>query len=248
VTCHDPHKATGNGSDLPGHGDTQLRYKLVVNSPPSDLLVDATNPARFGLCGQCHHARRDSAGTGTGSDTWQKNSRPPHHSHQANVVNGEMAVPPGLPSIRPNQQHAHSFTSRSCATCHVTISDFPANPGVDSPTDSGHRFEVDSKSCAECHPAAQNITARLAGLQAGIESRLAGVKARLDAAVPPTANGLSGWEYTSNNSQAKQAALSENVRKVRFIYYYVSFDGSGGAHNPSYVKDLLTYAELVALP
>ncbi len=247
ATCHDPHKATGLGSQIPGHGDTQLRYALVVNSPPSDSIADAANPARFGICGQCHHARKDSAGTPTGSDTWQKTSRPPHHSHQANMLNGEMMSPPNG-SIRPNQQFVHGFTERSCATCHVHVEDFPTTPGVDSPTDSGHRFEVDIKTCIACHPAPQDITARLASLQASIATRLAGIKARLDAAVPPTANGLPGWEYGSNNSQVKQSSLSDNVKKVRFIYYYIDYDGSGGAHNPPYTKDLLTWAEVIPLP
>jgi len=34
---------------------------------------------------------------------------------------------------------------------------------------------------------------------------------------------------------------------VRYIYYFIINDGSGGAHNPAYVKELLTYAELVTL-
>ncbi len=247
VTCHDPHLATGLGSELSGHSDTQLRYPLVVNSPPSDVLAAATNPNRFDLCGQCHHARRDSAGTGEGSDTWARTSRPPHHSPQANVLNGEMPIPPGTTSIRPNAQHAHSFTTRGCATCHLRVAEFP-DPLAGSPTDSGHRFEVNVGGCAECHPASQNIVARLASLQTSITSRLAGIRSRLDEAVPPTENGLPGWEYASTNREASQASLSDTIKKVRFIYYYVSYDGSRGTHNPAYVKDLLTYAELVALP
>lgn len=249
ATCHDPHKATGLGSQLPGHGDTQLRYPIAVNSPPSDVLVEATNPARFNICGQCHHARRDSAGTATGSDTWQRTSRPPHHSNQANTVNGEMPIPPGTASIRPNQQHAHSFTDRQCATCHMQVEESP-DPTLATPTDSGHRFEVHLAGCTAlgCHPAPQNIAARLTSLRASVQSRLSGVRARLDVAVPPTANGLPGWEYGSENAQALQAGLSDNVKKVRFIYYFIRNDGSGGAHNPAYVKDLLTYAELVTLP
>ena len=125
----------------------------------------------------------------------------------------------------------------------MEVEDFPTTPGVDNPTDSGHRFEVNTVGCAECHPVGQNISARLSSLQASIESRLAGIKARLDAAKPPTANGLPGWEYTSTNSQVSQASLSDNIKKVRFVYYFITYDGSGGAHNPVYVKDLLTYAE-----
>ncbi len=247
ATCHDPHKATGLDSDVEAGRDFQLRYALIVNSPPSDALADATNPARFNICGQCHHARADSPPTAAGSDPWQRTSRPPHHSPQANMLNGEMPIPPGTTSIRPNQQHAHSFTARQCATCHMRFVEAD-NPTDSNPVDSGHRFDVNIAACSDCHPAAQNISARLESLQTSIQTRLAGVKGRLDAAVPPTANGLPGWEYTSNNNQASQAALSDNIKKVRFVYYYISNDGSGGAHNPAYVKDLLTYAELVALP
>lgn len=231
--CHDPHKATGLGESLTGTQDSQLRHALVVNPAPSDVEADATNAARFGLCGQCHHTRP--------GDTWQKTSRPPHHSPQANMLNGEMATPDGV-SIRPNQQHAHSFTDRACATCHMFRVD-PAEPSEEEPTVSGHTFAVNYASCVACHPLTQNIQARTESVQASITSRLAGIKARLDAVT-----GTDGWEYASNNQAVDQNSLSDTIKKVRFIYYYVQYDGSLGIHNPAYTKDLLTYAELVALP
>lgn len=242
--CHEPHAATGLGSERPDRLDTQLRYPLVRVSTPSDVLTDATNPERFGICGQCHHARRDAEASATGSDTWQKTSRPPHHSVQANVVNGEMPIPPGTQSLVGNRQHAHSFTARACSTCHMHPEPQP-NPMQPDATTSGHEFQVNLASCllSGCHPSGQNIEARMTSLQADTQNRLDALRARLDAAY-----GVNGWVYANENPAIDQAALSDEALQARFILYYIEYDGSMGMHNPNYVDRLLTYASFLPLP
>lgn len=238
VTCHDPHRATGLGAALTGHQDTQLRHALVVNSAPSDLEADTINPERFGLCGQCHHTRA--------GDHWKKTARPPHYSHQANMLNGEMMVPPGTPSLVSNRQHAHTFTARSCATCHM-YREQSDNPNDVTPTISGHTFEVNLAGCiaSGCHPGGQNIAGRTEALQTDTKNRLEALRLRLEQVHPNK-----GWEFTSNGgpNAGGQAALSDNVKQVRFIYHYVYADGSFGLHNPSYTDRLLTYAQFLPLP
>ncbi len=242
ATCHNPHKATGMDSGVEEGRDFQLRYELVKNSAPSDDLADATNPERFNLCGQCHHARSNTALTGSGSDTWQRTSRPPHHSPQANMLNGEMPIPPGTDSLVANRQHAHSFAARQCATCHMPFLEPEGDITEENVVDSGHTFEVNLVGCNECHSASQNIQARLDGLKATTQSRLENIKERLDAKY-----GVDGWEYGSNNEAVDQSKLPDSCKQVRFIYYYVLYDGSSGAHNPTYVDALLTYAVLLPL-
>lgn len=237
ATCHDPHKATGNGSSV-ASGDSQLRYPLVVNSTPSDVEADATNPERFGLCGQCHHTR--------GGDHWKKTSRPPHHSPQANMLNGEMAIPAGTTSFVTNRQHAHSFTERSCATCHMHPVELD-EPTDENPNDTGHTFEVNLAACAECHSASQNIAARLASLKASTQARLDAIKARLDAAYGVT-NGVGNWDFANTNKAVAQDKIPDEAKQVRFAYYFVAYDGSLGTHNPSYTDRLLTFAEFQTLP
>jgi hypothetical protein len=233
VTCHNPHKATGLGSSPDGHTDTQLRYALLKNSPPSDVEADTINPDRFGLCGQCHHARS--------GDHWKKTARPPHHSVQANMVNGEMMRPAGTSSLVTNRQHAHSFTERSCATCHMHREQ--GQPGDLAVTPSGHDFEVNLDSCVDCHPASQNIAGRLTALQNSTQARLDAIKARLD-----NTYGAGVWDFANNPNAADQSRIPDEAKQVRFIHYYVSYDGSLGMHNPSYSDRLLTFAEFQTLP
>lgn len=231
VTCHNPHEATGLGTSLDGHTDTQLRYELTRISPPSDVEADTSNPNRFGLCGQCHHTRS--------GDHWQKTSRPPHHSPQANMLNGEMMRPPGTVSLVANRQHAHTFAERACANCHMHREQ--GQPGDLTPTPSGHDFVINFDGCRDCHPPAQNIESRTNIYQATTQSRLDGLKASLDAKY-----GDGVWDFGNNPNAADQARIPDATKQVRFIYYYVSYDGSLGVHNPSYTDRLLTYAEFEA--
>jgi len=238
ATCHDPHKATGLGAKLEGHQDTQLRHALVVNSPPSNVEADTTNPDRFGLCGQCHHTRS--------GDHWKKTSRPPHHSHQANLLNGEMTMPAGTTPLVASRQHAHSFTERGCATCHMYREE-AADPSEETPNIAGHTFEVNYGGCAGCHPASQNIVARTQSMQASTQARLDAIKARLDQVYGVT-NGVGNWDFAHVNQAVDQSKIPDEAKQVRFIWYYVDYDGSLGIHNPSYVDRLLTFAEFQNLP
>jgi len=236
VNCHDPHAVTNNGTSLAGHIDTQLRFPLVVNPPPADAITQASDPDRFGLCGKCHLVRDD--------DVWTKTARPPHHSMQSNMLNGEMPVPDGTAQLVINRQHAHTFTERGCATCHMYREE-AAPASAEAPNTSGHNMEMNLQSCLPCHPPTQNIQARLSALQDSVTARLNNIRSRLDGAV-----GANAWEYTSNGgpNATGQAALSDNVKQVRFVYYYILYDGSLGTHNPAYTDRLLTFAEFLPLP
>lgn len=239
VTCHDPHKQTGHGFNPPAGHDTQLRYPLVTVPTPSNVEADAINPDRFNLCGQCHHTRS--------GDHWKKTSRPPHHSHQVNMGNGEMALPAGSAPLAVGGAHYHfAATDRQCATCHMKKVE-QSSPTDDNPNDTGHTFEVNVSACSDCHPSV-NPNTLMTTLQNRVKARLESIKARLDAKAGQAANW---WEFTSNGgpsgAQASLGGLSaedtDRVKQIRFCYYFVDYDGSLGIHNPHYTDALLDKAE-----
>ena len=225
--CHDPHQRTGNATEPPDGRDFQLRYPEVVSPTPTNTVDAATNPTRFNLCGQCHHSR---------GREWTATTRGPHHSVQANVYAGEMPVPEDTPPLVPSRVSVHSFASEQCATCHMYREDFMSDQ---APAISGHTFDVNTNSCATagCHPSMAQAEAALTTLNTEMQGRLDDIEMRLGD--PAT------WEYIAGGGPDAdgQAMLSDEVKKIRFIYHYVLSDGSLGMHNPDYVRDLLIEAD-----
>jgi hypothetical protein len=249
VVCHEPHKATGLGSTADEGRDSQLKFALVAKPTPSNTIADATNSTRFNVCGQCHHLRRDTKGTDTGSDTWKKTSRPPHNSGQSNMGNGEMPLPSGSPTLTVSIPHYHfTATDRQCATCHM-VKETPDNPTDANPVDSGHKFELNTTVCNDCHPKINPDDLKNTK-QSQVVSRLNSIKARLDAKAGQPANW---WQYSSgefggpadpqSSLGGYSSADTDKVKQVRYIYYFITNDGSKGIHNPDYADGLLSKAE-----
>lgn len=223
VTCHDPHKKTGNAVDTGSGRDYQLRYPEAASPAQSNSVADATNPARYNLCGQCHRSREA---------TWTSTSRPMHHSIQSNMYLGEMPVPDGTQPLLENTRTAHRFVPKQCATCHMVFVEYTSE---DVPTDSGHDFHVNMAGCSAigCHPSQVSVEADTAALQAKVDADLAALKVRLDS--------WGAWEYTSNGgpAAADQANIPDDIKKIRWLYYWVMYDGSKGVHNPEYTRAIL---------
>lgn len=227
--CHDPHARTGNAAAPDEGRDFQLRFRQVASPTPSNAVEDVTNPQRFNLCGQCHHDR---------GRTWQSISRPTHPSNQANVYAGEMAIP-DPESQEPlvfSRVSMHSFAVEQCATCHMYREDFRSE---EAPAISGHNFTVNNAGCATsgCHPSTEAAIAAQATLQGEVRSRLDSILEQLGD--PAT------WEYVANGGpdEAGQAAISDEIKQARFLYYYALEDKSFGVHNPAYVRSMLEKAE-----
>ncbi len=226
--CHNPHQRTGNAAAPDTDRDYQLRFKQAVSPTPSNTIEDATNPARFNLCGQCHHSR---------GRAWDTTSREPHHSLQANVYAGEMPLPEDNPEpLVLSRVSVHSFAAEQCSTCHMYRQDFQSE---EAPAISGHNFTVNNGGCAAsgCHPSAEAAIAAQATLQTEVETRLDDISARL--------GDSTTWEYTAGGGPDAdgQALISNEIKQIRFLLKYISNDGSLGVHNPDYVRSMLDKAE-----
>lgn len=227
AVCHNPHMRTANAV-APAEGrDYQLRFAEVVHPAPANSVAEATDPDRFNLCGQCHHSR---------GKTWEATSRGPHGSLQANVYAGEMPVPDGTALLVANERTIHAFVPKQCATCHMAKKEYESE---EAPAITGHAFSMDTAGCVAsgCHTSQESVIADLDALQTTVASRLDGIATRL--------GDVSTWEYTSGGGPdaAGQALLSDAIKQIRFLYYYVANDGSLGVHNPQYVDSMLDKAE-----
>lgn len=231
VICHDPHARTGNAVPNNSGEDFQLRYPEVTSPTPSNTLaiifptVNAANPiaARYNLCGQCHHSR---------DATWTKTTRGPHHSIQSNMYLGEMPLPDNDQTLLvPNIRSVHRFVPKQCATCHLSTEESEVE---DVPSDSGHKFLPNLRACAAvgCHPTPEVAQADMTALQTQVQARLDSIAARLGD--PAT------WQYSAEGGPADQSTVSDDIKKIRFLYDWVINDGSKGVHNPEYTRTILT--------
>jgi len=232
VICHDPHAKTGNAPDVEDDRDFQLRYPEVTNPAPTNTEEATTDPSRLNLCGQCHHSR--------GRD-WADTSRGPHHSVQANVYHGEMPTPDGVPLVL-SRASVHLRATEQCATCHMFRKDYETEV---APTISGHTFQAEYDGCAVsgCHGSPEEAETRGDTFQAIIQARLDAILDRLNTYVVDADPDTVDWEYTSGDGPDDQNLISDEIKKVRFIMYYIEGDGSLGIHNPGYVEAMLTEAE-----
>jgi hypothetical protein len=149
-----------------------------------------------------------------------------------------MPVPDGTSALVLSRVSVHSFTTEQCATCHMFRQDTASEL---SPELAGHTFMINEQSCVTsgCHPSMNQALAAKDTLQAEMQSRLDDIASRL--------GDPSVWEYTSDGGPdaAGQALLSDEIKKVRFMYHYVSNDGSLGIHNPDYVRAILEEADAI---
>lgn len=226
--CHDPHMRTNNAVTPEDGRDYQLRFPEVAYPAPATTIAAVTNPARFNLCGQCHHSR---------GRTWADGSRGPHHSIQANVYYGEMPLPDeDSAKLVPGRVSVHLGAVQQCATCHLHRQDFMSE---EAPAISGHTFAINELSCisSNCHNSLADALFRLNVLQTEIQERIDDIKNRL--------GPVSQWGYTSDGgpNAAGQAALPDEIKKARFLISYAEYDGSLGMHNPAYVREMLIEAD-----
>jgi hypothetical protein len=240
VTCHDPHKKTGNTNDT--GKEVQLR-KQVFNTDTTDVEPDTT-PAQFTtydhLCAQCHNGRGASA---TDTKLQSGTSRPNmHDSNQFNMLMGFGGYEGVEPVVRNT---AHATAPGQCSKCHMP--------------DSNHSFKVSyDKSCVPCHTATDAAT-RIATTRNGIIDELLALRNRMTnwsvATYPGQDGNIYFWDYTSMVSAEgytapPQAGIPLAIKRARHNYYFVIRSGDYGAHNAPYARHLINAAnaQLDTLP
>lgn len=230
VICHNPHQRTGNAPEVPDGRDFQLRYAEIAEPFPTNTIDAATDPTRFNVCGQCHHSR---------GRTWRDTSRGPHASVQSNIYVGEMAMPDADEGgfeepLVPSLASVHLRATEQCATCHMYRQDFQSEV---APAIAGHTFGINYTGCVAsgCHTSDFEAETRATTYMNAVQARLDDIEERLGD--PAT------WEYSATGGPADQTTLSDEIKKVRFLFKYVEADGSLGLHNPDYVDSMLTEAE-----
>ncbi|MCP4250991.1 MAG: hypothetical protein GY778_28470, partial [bacterium] len=237
VACHDSHRQTGNDHIPDPPYDSQLRWPEVVVTVPSNTVADATDPSRFNLCGQCHHSR---------GRMWDYDGRAPHHSVQGNVYVGEMPVPDGIDLV-PFTASDHAGLELQCGTCHMyTAPHEDGPPEVDAIT--GHSWHINYEACVTCHDTAAAALALTEGIQGAVQARLDAIAAAL--------GPIETWEYIAGGGPPdlddcnadpactfSQDDITDDVKKIRFLYHYILGDASLGVHNGPYTAAMLDVAE-----
>jgi predicted CXXCH cytochrome family protein len=223
AACHNPHAQTGNAANPPAGHDYQLRHPEYVETAPSNDPTECQDPARFNLCGQCHHTR---------NSVWTDTSRGPHHSLQASVYVGEMPVPDGV-NLVPFNSSEHFWLELQCNTCHMYQADYQEGP-PEVPAITGHTWAINYEACDGCHGAGQG--------QIAAENLMAEVQARLDA-ITAALGDPATWEYSCCGGPSDQSTISIEVKKTRFMKKYIENDGSLGVHNRDYVNSMLDLCE-----
>ena len=137
------------------------------------------------ICGQCHNMR---------GARWQDTSRPPHHSPQYNILVGQGAYDLGTSDhCRPRRG-----IPNQCVQCHTHP--HPADePSLESPSYTGHAFEVRFENCVVCHITTDAVEQAVTNTQQELKTQIDTVRALLDS-----------WATTKSPAdlQAKYGALS----------------------------------------
>lgn len=236
AVCHDPHQKTENAAAPEDGRDYQLRFAQIKYTTPSTSLADAQDGTRFNLCGQCHHAR---------NRVWTDSSREPHPSDQVNVFFGEIPLPDSDPTpIVASRASVHLNTAEQCSTCHVVRKPFEQDI---APAVSGHTFEVNFDGCVDCHGTAEIAEAKFNALKVEFDFRAELVLEALDEWATNNdidGKGTNSWEFTSEGGPASsgQAKIPNEIKKARYLYYYVVQGGGNGVHNPDFVREALVRA------
>lgn len=228
ITCHNPHKQTGNLSQ--NAEEVQLRHK-IFNSDTTQIGPGKT-AAEFTTydhaCAQCHNGRgtnpadaRLEAGT----------SRPSmHDSNQMQMLMGFGGVD-GTGPVESNTAHANA--AGQCVKCHMP--------------DSRHTFTVSfDTGCAPCHTAA-DAAARASSIKTQTLSDLVALRTRMESWAKTKFGNVDYWEYTSTitaegGTPPAQTQVPIEVKRARHNYYFIIRSGDYGVHNAPYAKHLLTVA------
>lgn len=228
VTCHNPHKKTGN---LTQNSQEAQLYHLVFNTDTTPI-GPGTTAASFvnfnHVCAECHNGRGTSA---TDAKLNSGTSRPNmHDSNQYNMLMGVGGYE-GTGIVVRNT--AHATAPGQCTHCHM---------GNGS---HGYTVKYDT-SCQPCHTAA-DAAARVTSVRSDIVNKLYDLLAQMEAWAQSKFGNKELWNYTSllqeeGITPPDQAQVPIEIKRARHNYYFVIRDSSLSPHNAPYARSLIDIA------
>ena len=266
--CHNPHAKTGNAATPEDGRDYQLRYPQIKFATPTTDLTAAQDPTRFNICGQCHHTR-DRVWTDSSREPHPSDQANVFFGEMPLPAAFPEPIVPSRPSVHLNtpaqcstchvarttakggiapQVSGHTFKVNflGCVQCHNSTEIAMAKL-------DGLKAEFDFRS--KLVEDALNAWAARTTIEPG------GTTSNATWCADTTAAGAGAhtgpcWEFTSEGGpsstrtpstnpvdNSKQSKIPNNIKKARYIYYYVRQGGGSGAHNPDYVREALIRAE-----
>ena len=229
VSCHDPHRNTGN---LSWQGkELQLR-RAVLNTDTTDIAPGTPvkqHTTANQICGSCHNGRGGNpSDTALNTGTARVNF---HYSNQYNMLMGITGVEEQPGPI--TRYTAHATAPGQCTHCHMG--------------NSRHTFTVSyDTGCTPCHTAA-DAAARTQVTKSQTEQALLALRSRLRTWSQQTFGDPDLWNYTAyiqelGKTPPPQAQVPIEVKRARHNYYFILNDKSLGVHNPAYTRYLLEVA------
>lgn len=248
AVCHDPHRS----ELLPA----QVRTLNDVTLGDSVTVVNYGGMGK--ICMQCHISRRDAVDYVSNPANLSTRFGP-HHSNQADMIDGSNAIEYGVPI----GSSGHKFAvADACVTCHMGATPAEGQPGHDKvgqhtfavSTDNGtpddHGDDVQNVAvCQTCHgpiTSFDDIAAKADfdedGTIEGTRLEIEGLEHRLDQLLPPrTSDAVIKANYDWTLPGLSQAEIERRHAYTNAWYnlLFVEEDGSRGVHNAGYAIALL---------
>jgi hypothetical protein len=248
AVCHDQHRA-----GLPE--EHQVRILADVT------LGDSVTVVKYGglgkVCMQCHISRQDAEDF-TNIVTNLNTRFGPHHSNQADMIDGSNAIEYGIPI----GSSGHKFAAtNACVTCHMAATP-GTGPGRDKVGEHTFAMKWDNgtptnpaddvqnvAACVPCHGSIKSFDDIIAkadydedGTIEGTRHEVEGLVERLDKLLPARTNNTvigNNYDWTKAGLTPEQIAQRKAYTKAWYNLLFVEEDGSMGVHNAGYAIALL---------
>jgi hypothetical protein len=172
TACHDPH-AQGNTSGEPN----TATVRVEGNTSMLPAGFKANGVGHGALCITCHNTRNGAHNDETPASATSYSA--PHVAAQGDVLMGENAY-----FVTPGSRGAHSYLANTCATCHMELTDPPAEFSYQL-SGTNHSFRADLSICGDCHGQFDGGT-----LQTATEASLEELAAALESAAKDELTGV----------------------------------------------------------
>jgi hypothetical protein len=215
VTCGACHDAHDN------HTAKMLRAQSTITLPnPTGATI--TGWGKGLTCGNCHRDRRSGSDI-TNHMNGGNTHFGPHGSTQANMLAGVGSYKiPGYDYADSVSQHMIDDLPDKCVDCHMAKSGTAPHY-----SNRGHSFMPSLAKCTQCHEEATNFD--VDGVQTTVHQKLDSLEALI----------LLNTELTTIEDVGDTSKSTTAERQAAWAWFFVSNDGSYGAHNVNYAMTLV---------